>query len=332
MKYKKLEACRINSSIFSTFKPSKTMTCEQAREIPIVELLKHYNIHPSYVRGQDHWYISPFREEKTPSFKVNAKLNLYYDHGSGQGGDVIDLGRELFRCDTKALLEKLDSGIFSFQPQKINPAGLHIGRSITPAPGQPAIQITGTKDLGNNPAITRYLESRHIDLDIAKSYCREVYYQVGDKNYFAAGFENRSGGYELRSEYFKGSSSPKDITHIKRDHKSVCVLEGFTDFLSLLTLRKPEPVRSDFVVLNSVNMAERSLDILGSYRTVFVYPDHDAAGNRLLKKFEHAGINCVDASGIYKDYKDLNQMLVADKQREEQVNQQSPKKSRGLRM
>jgi hypothetical protein len=308
------------------------MTCEQAREIPIVELLRNCHIHPEYVRGQDHWYISPFREEKTPSFKVNAKLNLYYDHGSGHGGDVIDLGRQLFRCDTKELLEKLDSGFFSFQPQKINPAGSHIRRDVTQASGQSAIQITGTKDLGNNPAISQYLESRHIDLDIAKSYCREVYYQVGDKNYFAAGFENRSGGYELRSEYFKGSSSPKDITHIERGHKSVCVLEGFTDFLSLLTLRKPEPVRSDFVVLNSVSLVERSLDILRSYRTAFVYPDHDAAGNRLLEKFEHAGINCVDASGIYQNYKDLNQMLVAGKESEKQIRPQEPKRSRGLRL
>lgn len=308
------------------------MTCEQAREIPIVELLKHCHIHPQYVRGQDHWYISPFRDEKTPSFKVNAKLNLYYDHGNGQGGDVIDLGKALFRCDTKALLEKLDFGFFSFQPQKINSAGLHIGRSVTPAPDQPAIQVTGTKDLGTNQTITRYLVSRGIDLDIARSHCREVYYQIAGRNYFAAGFENRSGGYELRNEYFKASSSPKDITYIEQGHKSVCVLEGFTDFLSLLTLRKPEPVRSDFVVLNSVSLAERSLDILRSYRTVFVYPDHDAAGSRLLEKFEHAGINYVDASGIYQNYKDLNQMLVAGKESEKQIRQQAPRRSRGLRM
>ncbi|MNL66153.1 hypothetical protein D3C87_1905730 [compost metagenome] len=109
-------------------------------------------------------------------------------------------------------------------------------------------------------------------------------------------------------------------------------MEGFTDFLSLLTLRKPEPVRSDFVVLNSVNMADRSLDILRSYRTVFVYPDHDATGTKLLEKFEHAGINCVDASGIYQNYKDLNHMLVASKQRDEQIRQAAPKRSRGLRM
>lgn len=309
------------------------MTCEQARQIPIVDLLEQCHIRPQYIRGQDHWYLSPLRDEKTPSFKVNARLNLYYDHGSGQGGDIIDLGRELFQCDTKALLEKLGAGLFSFQPQHFKDTSLRIGWGVERGSRQPAIQFNGTKDLGGNPAISRYLESRGIDLDIAKPYCREVYYQVGGKNYFAAGFENRSGGYELRSEYFKGSSSPKDITHLEQGHKSVCVLEGFMDFLSLLTLRNREPIRSDFLVLNSISLAERSLDILSSYRIVFLYPDHDAAGNRLLEKFEHAGINCVDASGIYQNYKDVNQMLVASKELGEQLHQQRlPKKSRGLSM
>lgn len=305
------------------------MTCEQAKEIPIVEFLKNCGIHSDYIRGQDHWYLSPLREENTPSFKVNAKLNLYYDHGSGRGGDIIDLGRELFKCDTKALLEKLASGLLFFQPQQLMSPGLRIDRRV--APIQPAIQVLVITGIGNNLAINRYLESRGVDLTVAKSYCREVYYRVGDKNYFAAGFENRSGGYELRNAYFKGSTSPKDITHIENGHSSVCVLEGFMNFLSLLSLRKQEQIQTDFVVLNSVSLAERSVDIVKSYSTVFLYPDHDAAGKKLLEKFENAGINGVDASGIYQDYKDLNQMLVASKQQEKQPQHyQRPKKSRGL--
>ncbi|ACT96368.1 DNA primase [Dyadobacter fermentans DSM 18053] len=309
------------------------MTCEQAKQISMVDLLEHCHIRPQYVRGQDHWYLSPFRDEKTPSFKVNARLNVYYDHGSGQGGDIIDLGRVLFRCDTKALLEILDSDLFLFQPQDLKSAGLHIGSAVTPARAidQPAIQITALKELGSNPAITHYLESRGIDLAVAKTYCHEVYYRVGDKNYFAAGFENRSGGYELRSAYFKGSTSPKDISHIENGHSSVCVLEGFMDFLSLLSLRKQEQVQTDFVVLNSVSLAERSVDIVKGYSTAFLYPDHDAAGKKLLERFESEGINGVDASGIYQDYKDLNQMLVASKHQEKQPQHRyRHRKSRGL--
>nr|WP_295933330.1 toprim domain-containing protein [uncultured Dyadobacter sp.] len=309
------------------------MTCEQAKQISMVDLLEHCHIRPQYVRGQDHWYLSPFRDEKTPSFKVNSRLNLYYDHGNGQGGDIIDLGRALFRCNTKALLEKLDSGHFLFQPQDPKLAGLHIDSGVTLAReiDQPAVQITALKGLGSNRAITQYLESRGIDLAVAKSYCQEVYYRVDDKNYFAAGFENRSGGYELRNAYFKGSTSPKDISHIENGHSLVCVLEGFMDFLSLLSLRKQEQIQTDFVVLNSVSLAERSMDILKGYSTVFLYPDHDAAGKKLLEKFENAGLSFVDASGIYKDYKDLNQMLVAGKQLEKQPqHQHRSRKSRGL--
>lgn len=309
------------------------MTCEQAKQISMVDLLEHCHIRPQYVRGQDHWYLSPFRDENTPSFKVNARLNLYYDHGNGQGGDVIDLGRALFRCDTKALLEKLDSGLFLFQPQDLKSTGLHIGSDVTSGKAlcESGIHITALKELGSNPAINQYLESRGIDLAVAKSYCQEVCYRIGDKNYFATGFKNRSGGYELRNAYFKGSTSPKDISHIENGNSTVCVLEGFMDFLSLLSLRKQEHIQSDFVVLNSVSLAERSMDILKSYSTVFLYSDHDAAGKKLLEKFENAGLHCVDASGIYQDYKDLNQMLVASKQQEKQPqHQHRPKKSRGL--
>lgn len=310
------------------------MTCEQAKEIAIVELLEHCHIRPAYTRGQDHWYLSPLRDENTPSFKVNTKLNLYYDHGTGKGGDIIDLGRALFKCDTKTLLEKLGSGLFSFQQQLPSDPNQHIVESVTPDNRQPAIQITGTKDLGNSTAIGQYLQSRGIDLAIARLYCRQVHYQVGDKNYFAAGFANRSGGYELRSPYFKGSSSPKDITHIENGSKSICVLEGFMDLLSLLTLQKnTRPVLSDFLILNSVSLADRSLDTLAGYRNVFLYLDHDEAGKRVEEKYQLAGLKTVDASGTYQGYKDLNEYLINQKPVQKEVKQrQEYKKSQGLGM
>lgn len=128
-----------------------------------------------------------------------------------------------------------------------------------------------------------------------------MYYQLEDRQYFAAGFENRSGGYELRNPYFKGSSSPKDITHIENGGKSICVVEGFMDFLSLLTLRKNlHPVQSDFLVLNSVSLAEKSLDVLKDYQNVFLYLDHDNAGKKTQEKYQLAELNTVDTSGIYK--------------------------------
>jgi hypothetical protein len=307
------------------------MTCQQAKEISIVEFLKSNHIHPEYIRGKDHWYLSPLRQENRASFKVNSELNLFYDHGSGIGGDIIDLGCQLFKCDVKELLSKLESGSFLFQQQPVLKRPLHILDSVTQEADFSPIKITHVQSLGKNPAITDYIKSRGIAPEIARQYCQEVYYQIGDKSYFSTGFKNNSGGYELRSQYFKGSSSPKDISHIENGNRSVCVLEGFMDFLSLLTLRKESPVRSDFLILNSVSFVDRSMGILKDYKNVFLYLDHDNAGRKALGKYEAAGLNIIDASNTYQKFKDLNEYLL-DRQSIQQESKQSRtfKKARGL--
>ncbi|KAA6440873.1 DNA primase [Dyadobacter flavalbus] len=307
------------------------MTCQQAKEISIVEFLKSNHIHPEYIRGNDHWYLSPLRRENTPSFKVDTKLNLFYDHGTGIGGDIIDLGCQLFNCDVKESLSKFEAGSYLFQQQFALRPPLHILDSVTQEESVSSIKISHVQQLGNNLAITNYIKSRGIASEIARIHCQEVYYQIGDKSYFAVGFKNRSGGYELRSQYFKGSSSPKDISHIENGTRSVCVLEGFMDFLSLLTLRKENPVASDFLILNSVSFVDRSLDILKNYRNVFLYLDHDNAGRKALGKYESAGLNPIDASCMYQKFKDLNEYLLDQKPiQKDTIQRKDLKKSRGL--
>ena len=56
-----------------------TMSCQQARQIDLVEYLSQLGYNPQKVKGPDHWYLSPFRKERTPSFKVNRRLNVWYD-------------------------------------------------------------------------------------------------------------------------------------------------------------------------------------------------------------------------------------------------------------
>ena len=46
---------------------------------------------------------------------------------------------------------------------------------------------------------------------VAGALCREVHYAVGERRFFAIGFRNDAGGWELRSPQFKGSSAPKSI-------------------------------------------------------------------------------------------------------------------------
>jgi len=73
-----------------------------------------------------------------------------------------------------------------------------------------------------------------------------------DKN--ALGFKNDFGCYELHSEFFKGSNTPKDIPIFKIKGKKVAVFEGFFDFLSFIGLLQNKDVKGySFCMLNSLS-------------------------------------------------------------------------------
>src|SRR3982751_5389630 len=102
-------------------------SAQNARQIDLVDYLGSLSHHPQKIRGNDYWYLSPLRNEKTASFKVNRKLNLWYDHGLGKGGSLIDFGMLYFNCSLKGFLEHLQThpgtiktSFFhqQFQPQK----------------------------------------------------------------------------------------------------------------------------------------------------------------------------------------------------------------------
>ena len=70
--------------------------------------------------------------------------------------------------------------------------------------------------------LCRYLKQRRIDKTVADKYCNEVIFKFSnrDAKHIAIGFKNSAGGYELRSEYFKLSSSPKYVTYITNNKQN----------------------------------------------------------------------------------------------------------------
>src|SRR3954470_21585915 len=85
------------------------LSCDEARTLDIVSYLSSLGYKPDKVRNYDYWYHSPLRSEKTPSFKVNRKLNLWYDHGIGKGGTTIDFIMLYFNCSLKEALQLLQA-------------------------------------------------------------------------------------------------------------------------------------------------------------------------------------------------------------------------------
>src|SRR5690242_7311539 len=97
---------------------NKLFTCAEAREIDLVDYLFKLNFQPEKIRGNDYWYWSPLREEKEASFKVNRRLNVWYDHGIGRGGDLIDFGTLYHHCAIPELLQRLKQDNLSFHPHR----------------------------------------------------------------------------------------------------------------------------------------------------------------------------------------------------------------------
>ena len=96
------------------------MNIKEAKQIRLVEYLRIVGYLPVNVKGYQYWYLSPLREERTPSFKVNDNLNEWYDFGLSAGGDIIDLGRHLYRTsDISTVLVRIGENAIGVPIQQL---------------------------------------------------------------------------------------------------------------------------------------------------------------------------------------------------------------------
>ena len=51
------------------------MNIEQSKKLSIIDFLDKENVTLKKKKGNAYWYLSPFRDEKTASFKVSKKEN-----------------------------------------------------------------------------------------------------------------------------------------------------------------------------------------------------------------------------------------------------------------
>ncbi|EXZ74047.1 toprim-like family protein [Bacteroides fragilis str. 3976T8] len=308
------------------------MNMNEAKQIRIEEYLHSLGYNPVRRQGNSLWYKSPFRDEQEPSFKVNTERNLWYDFGAGRGGNIIALAQELYASDSLPYL----LGRIAEQAPSVRPVSFSFGGQPLSKPSFRQLEVVPL----SSPALYSYLRQRGINTELAKRECREVRYLTGDTTYFAIGFPNRSGGYEIRNKFFKGCIAPKDITHIRQaEPKESCYLfEGFTDYLSFLTLRlescpeRPELDGQDYIVLNSTSNLAKAIQPLGGYGRIHCFLDNDKAGMEAVRELqEKYGLRVRDASHIYGGYNDLNDFLRSKRAGQEEQRQQKPESKKGQR-
>jgi hypothetical protein len=285
------------------------MNSKQAKAEPLPDFLGRLGYSPAHIRGNDVWYRSPFRpDERTPSFKVDRVKNVWYDHGMGQGGTIIDFVQELHGHQEVARTLATISEILMQAPR---PA-IELPPTIDRKKETPIIE--SVRQIADQN-LEAYLTRRGISLDLARLYLQEVSYRVGERGYVALGFGNDESGFEIRNPGFKGTLGKKAITTfaMKEEGRAAAVFEGFFDFLSVLTHYKRDRANANVVVLNSLSLLEQGvarLDSLGTQR-IHAYFDHDEAGRGGLQTLsELRPWRVTDASSLYLGYKDANNFLV----------------------
>lgn len=169
------------------------MDIEGMKRFPIEDFLARLGHHPVQRRANAVWYRSPYREERTPSFKVNPEKNLWFDFGEGKGGNIFALAGEFigsgdFITQARYVAEVSGMPLPEHEPHRsseVRQAGRQSFENVEILPLQ-------------SRALLYYLQERGIPSAIAIASCKEMRYTTHGKRYFAVAFGNGSGGYEIR--------------------------------------------------------------------------------------------------------------------------------------
>ena len=291
------------------------MALHEIKQISIRQYLADLGIYPAKDSSRYGMYNSPFREDHNASLKVDYPKNLWIDYGANEGGTLIDL---VMRMDHYSLHEAITTlerkysraDVDTYQSATTPTSNFSFHRknpdSDLKSP-ESSVTIQNVQSICN-PALIKYLNERRISIDIARIHCCEVHYSVNDKPYYAVGFQNDKGGYELRSKYFKGCTS-KDITSVTRNKNHCLLFEGFMDYLSFLTIQKQQKAPVDVFVLNSLTNLPKVKSNLTAYKGIWTFFDNDLAGRKAIQELQSTCNNVNDLSYFYSGHKDLNEYL-----------------------
>lgn len=283
-----------------------TQEHEKAKSKSIVDYLKQKGIEPVHKYGSEYVYLSPFTGEKKGSMNVSNLKNVFNDYSSGLHGDVITLCMHLEKVEYPTAVHKLLGGEF-----------IPFERIEAPTVKQSTVlKVTEVK----SPALLSYAKSRCISQKVLNEYCKEVTYMNDRGRFFAIAFQNTIGGFELRTEKFKGCLGEKSISFIDNQNSlRLAIFEGFFSFMSYVEWLKKKTVKGkipNIIVLNSTSTLkshrQQIYDIIQNYEFVDSFLDNDEGGQKALKDLQTLHHNVLDCSSImHPKQSDFNEYLIS---------------------
>lgn len=203
-------------------------------QVSISTLLACLGHKPAKIIGEDEFFFNVLRKtDAKPTFVVNNRLNTWYDRLTQKGGNLVDFGLaywpDLNRNEVVEKIIKLFNDCQKLQnrvPQRLRKRK---------AQKIPIYQIEEIRPIGFSSEITAYLQSQGLwEMSIGRM--KEVYYYFIDekgirKDFYAAGWPNENGGWEVISKNFSGCLLNKGMTFISGSHELII----FDDFLTYLS-------------------------------------------------------------------------------------------------
>ena len=97
------------------------MNCKQFNSISLEEVLLSLGHLPTKQNEKEAWYLNPFASESQASFKLDKRLNAWYLHSEGIGGNNTDFMKKYLKASISEVLVWAEKKNFSsFHPQSIS--------------------------------------------------------------------------------------------------------------------------------------------------------------------------------------------------------------------
>lgn len=315
---------------------SRYYDLQHSKAIPIGDYLHACGIEPAKRYNGYALYHAPYREDPNASLKVDFRQNLWHDYGTSQDGSIIDL---VMRMRGSSAYEAM-AHLAEEKATTLAPFPFHREARIEqkrkeqrPSNTRRILSISEELPLHLQRLLRRGLLCRS-EVGIS-TLCRADFLGVYDgrrelvvtsrKNSRLILKNSRLFCEKVSTDFSAPSKCLFPITVAgEANNASLCIFEGFMDFLSLLTMKGKE--FAPCLVLNSVSNLPRVIDYLyeKGIDAVRAFLDNDQAGRQALQGTQSSGIKVEDMSRHYSQHKDLNDYHIAQCKQEQKEQQRKP--------
>lgn len=254
-------------------------------------------------------YRAEYRGDTNASLSVDYDKNVWYDFGTGTGGDVADLYRLLHDCSIGDALRAVRDGESSIA--LTSPKVLQTARECP-------IKVTAYREIRPTDATAKYLTEQR-----GLTYWEHLYhvnYANAGKPFFGIGWLSIDGGWHIRSLGKAKFCTSQQISFVERGSDNCIIFEGVLDYLSLCQMF-PTYRSYDAIVLNSVTNANKAIEMVKEYKVIHLLFDNDNAGNAATATLLEALPQAQDSRSFFFPYNDVNEFLQYKRNLKQQDNE-----------